>query len=355
MAGVARDYDPAGNTTAIGGLARQFLYDATNRLSEVRAGGVTSRRYAYNGKGERVRSYLGAASAYSVYDEGGRWLGDYGGTGAPTQQVIWLDDLPVGLLQGMPGSGRRLHYVQPDHLGTPRVVFEPGGRSAVWTWELRSEAFGDSVPDEDPDGDGVAFRLDMRFPGQRYDAASGLNYNYFRSYDSSTGRHPESDPTGLRGGISTYAYVESSPLIFTDALGLGKDQQCIAAYTAGGAVCGGAIGYAGGGVLGGVGGGLVCSPSGPGAAACAAGGAFGGSKGGGLIGSSIGGAIGNLVGQVRCPTDEDKCEEQAKKDEQMCRMATIPGTGPRARCWASVQERYGACRAGRPLPPLVIW
>lgn len=32
-----------------------------------------------------------------------------------------------------------------------------------------------------------------------------------------------------------------------------------------------------------------------------------------------------------------------------------PGTGPRDRCWASVQERYGACKAGRPIPQLVIW
>jgi hypothetical protein len=52
---------------------------------------------------------------------------------------------------------------------------------------------------------------------------------------------------------------------------------------------------------------------------------------------------------------DDKCEEQAKKDEQMCRMTTMPRTGARARCWASVQERYGACKAGRPLPPLVTW
>jgi hypothetical protein len=25
------------------------------------------------------------------------------------------------------------------------------------------------------------------------------------------------------------------------------------------------------------------------------------------------------------------------------------------RCWASVQERFGECINGRPLPPLVTW
>jgi RHS repeat-associated protein len=35
--------------------------------------------------------------------------------------------------------------------------------------------------------------FDMRFPGQRYDAVSGMNYNYFRDYDAVTGRYVESD------------------------------------------------------------------------------------------------------------------------------------------------------------------
>ncbi|MDF5946520.1 RHS repeat-associated core domain-containing protein [Pseudomonas aeruginosa] len=36
----------------------------------------------------------------------------------------------------------------------------------------------------------------MRFPGQFYDAESGLHYNYFRDYDPETGRYVESDPIG---------------------------------------------------------------------------------------------------------------------------------------------------------------
>ncbi len=37
----------------------------------------------------------------------------------------------------------------------------------------------------------------MRFPGQQYDSAAGLNYNYFRDYDAATGRYVESDTIGL--------------------------------------------------------------------------------------------------------------------------------------------------------------
>ncbi|WP_189766666.1 RHS repeat-associated core domain-containing protein, partial [Vulcaniibacterium thermophilum] len=75
-------------------------------------------------------------------------------------------------------------------------------------------------PNPDPDADGIAFVFDMRFPGQRYDSASGLNYNYFRDYDPTTGRYVQSDPIGLAGGINTYEYVYSRPLMFADYYGL---------------------------------------------------------------------------------------------------------------------------------------
>lgn len=60
----------------------------------------------------------------------------------------------------------------------------------------------------------------MRFPGQYYDAESGLIHNGYRDYESATDRYIQSDPIGLNGGPSTYAYVAASPLSFIDPLGL---------------------------------------------------------------------------------------------------------------------------------------
>jgi RHS repeat-associated protein len=88
----------------------------------------------------------------------------------------------------------------------------------VWQWQ--SDAFGNGLPNEDVDGDGVSVQVNLRFPGQYYDAESGLHYNYHRYYDPSIGRYITSDPIGLEGGLNTYAYVGGNPVNWVDPYGL---------------------------------------------------------------------------------------------------------------------------------------
>ncbi|WP_425608313.1 RHS repeat domain-containing protein [Thermomonas flagellata] len=189
-------------------------------MTQVKAGNTVLRQYQYNAKGEQTRSYRGAENAYFVYDEAGHLLGEYDSNGSPTQQILWFGDLPVGVLQGS-GASQQLHYIEPDHLGTPRVIIDGQRNVAIWEWKLTGEAFGASPPNQDPDGDGVNFAFDLRFPGQRYDQATGLNYNYFRDgYEPGTGRYTQSDPVGLGGGPSTYAYSRNMPTGAFDPKGL---------------------------------------------------------------------------------------------------------------------------------------
>ncbi|WP_238691697.1 RHS repeat-associated core domain-containing protein, partial [Xanthomonas arboricola] len=167
--------------------------------------------------------YLGTTNTYTLYDEAGHWLGDYDTNGAPKQQAIWLDDLPVGLL----ANGGQLHYIEPDHLGSPRVVVDAARDVAVWNWSLKGEAFGNTAPNQDPDGDGSAMVFDMRFPGQRFDAASGFNQNYFRDYDAASGRYGQSDPIGLGGGPSTYSYASGNAFNLYDDQGMRAVCRCV--------------------------------------------------------------------------------------------------------------------------------
>ncbi|NII55540.1 RHS repeat-associated core domain-containing protein [Luteibacter sp. SG786] len=211
--GALRRYDAAGSTIAIGAL--ESIHDVTGQLASIRQTGTTLASYRYNGDGQRVTRIEGTDTTHTFYDEAGHWLGDYDADGKAIGQAIWLGNYPVGLIV----DGRVL-YIEPDHLGTPRAIIDPVRNVAVWQWKLEGEAFGADRPSEDPDGDGQTFTFDLRFPGQRYDAVSGLYYNYFRYFDPVSGRYIQSDPIGLAGGISTYAYVANNPYVRTDRFGL---------------------------------------------------------------------------------------------------------------------------------------
>jgi RHS repeat-associated protein len=97
------------------------------------------------------------------------------------------------------------------------LIADNAGKS-VWQWN--SDPFGVTLANADPDGDGVAFNYNLRFPGQYFDSETRLHYNYFRDYNPSTGRYIESDPIGLAGGLNTFGYVGGNPLSFVDLFGL---------------------------------------------------------------------------------------------------------------------------------------
>ncbi|NVK41086.1 MAG: RHS repeat protein [Oceanospirillaceae bacterium] len=149
--------------------------------------------------------------SHFVYDDF-RLLGEYTPDGLAFQEIIWLGERPVGLLQD-----GQLYAVHTNQIGAPLAVTDMNG-TVVWRWEPRP--FGDNLPDEDPDGNGQLLVLNLRFPGQYFDAETGLYYNYFRDYDPATGRYIESDPIGLEGGLNTYVYVFSNPLAYMDPFGL---------------------------------------------------------------------------------------------------------------------------------------
>ena len=138
-------------------------------------------------------------------------------------ESISLDDTPVGVvkLSGSAASSTlaaTLYNVYSDQINTPRVITRQSDEAIVWRWDS-AEAFGASAPDQNPNALGT-FTVNQRFPGQLFDAESGLSQNWNREYNARTGRYIQSDPIGLRGGINTFAYVEGNPISRVDPYGL---------------------------------------------------------------------------------------------------------------------------------------
>ncbi|HFH3819104.1 TPA: RHS repeat domain-containing protein, partial [Pseudomonas aeruginosa] len=219
--------DAAGNLTQ-DRAARKLAYDAQGRLQSVSLDGQQVAEYRYNALGQRIVKLTPESVTTYLYGPDGQLLGEaeHDGSGRKlrAQYYLWLDSLPLATIdadydaQGKVGNPTLL-YLHGDHLDTPRLATDASGQIA---WQWQSDAFGR--------GEALSqgsTQVNLRFPGQYYDAESGLHYNYFRDYDPETGRYVESDPIGLGGGLNTYGYVEANPVLRTDPLGLMQDIGCI--------------------------------------------------------------------------------------------------------------------------------
>jgi len=205
-----RANDANGNTTGsvIGGQTYGFAYDARQRIALAQANGATVGTYTYNAMGERIGKVASTTERYG-YNEARQLIAEYGAT---DRDYIWLDDLPVATVDGS-ATTSTVNYVTADQLGTPRVVTNSAG-TVIWSWSFAGNPFGEQQPISS------GYVLNLRYPGQYYDAEMGTNYNMFRTYEQATGRYLQSDPIGLKGGISTYAYVGNAPLMGRDPTGL---------------------------------------------------------------------------------------------------------------------------------------
>jgi len=151
-----------------------------------------------------------------------------GNTATATQRVVVSFVSTVGGGTGgtvtppVPGGGatvsvEAVYWHHNDHLGTPQAMTDSTGK-VVWT--MSQTPFGIATVNEDPDGDGIKVTNNFRFPGQYFDAETGVNYNYFRTYVPAFGRYTQHDPIGLNGGPNPFGYVGGNPVLYIDQKGL---------------------------------------------------------------------------------------------------------------------------------------
>jgi RHS repeat-associated protein len=253
---------------------RRYEFDAANRLAAMTVGAVDTSpttRYVHNALGQRLfktepqfppaagdendpafmasliaffsnlwGGNTGAANPSAseklgfqyFYDEDGSLLYELGAGGANSTgsaHYVYLPT-PSGPMPIAFYNGSKHYAVQTDHLNTPRRLTN-SSKQVAWQWAF--SAFGDEQPTTGskryvdpvttPNAGSTTIAdvtFNLRYPGQYYDKESGLSYNYFRSYDSRTGRYTQSDPIGLDGGWNQYGYVSGNPLSKIDPDGL---------------------------------------------------------------------------------------------------------------------------------------
>lgn len=220
-------YDPAGNLigetdSADASRNRTLAYNALNRLSEVHDHqNQLIAQYRYDAFGRRYQKtvYLNAATGqplstpqttYYVYGSEGL-IGEYDDQG---RQLVAYGYVPQSYYGTEPLFQRRnasYAYYQLDHLGTPQQLVTKEG-TIVWSSDAR--AFGETQTDHI-----APWVNNLRFPGQYYDAETGLHQNWMRDYNPQLGRYVEQDPIGVSGGLQLYDYARQNPQRFTDPTG----------------------------------------------------------------------------------------------------------------------------------------
>ena len=237
-------YDAAGNITARNGVSG-LQYDEANRyrgsgrercahdprgnviwLEDAR--GLF--RFAYNSRNEMIRAELpdGATAEYG-YDAFGRRL--YKRVGETETRFLWSGDRMLGEMTTRgeetetrwylyaPGSYEPLamrvngvyYAFHCDHRGAPLRVSDADG-AIVWLSDYA--VYGEARIQAN------ATDHALRFPGQYYDAETGLHYNRTRYYHPQWGRYLSPDPMGLEGGPNPYVYADDDPINKTDPMGL---------------------------------------------------------------------------------------------------------------------------------------
>jgi RHS repeat-associated protein len=251
--------DPNNPTSVLG----QYTYDAFGRRVQKIAGGATT-LYFYDMAGHLIETVVASASPNKVRDM--IYIEDelvgvadqtlnVGASALPfvrdllkglpprgwllvltTSGALWLMALApskrgkvaiagVALIAlgtfapACGGASTAFSWVHTDYIGKPIAVTNtPASGAAKLLWTASYTPFGLATPNTNPSGLGP-FTLDFRFPGQVFDAESGLHYNLYRDYDPTTGRYLEADSLGLQAGINVYAYAQSSPSNLKDPTG----------------------------------------------------------------------------------------------------------------------------------------
>jgi len=196
-----------------------MAYNNVGRLYQLLENGTLKAEYIYNDAGQRTRKTIYQSDGITVdaitiyhYDQMGYLVTETSQTGQLIKDYLWQEGMtPLAQIDDNAGT-EAISYLYTDHLMTNRLATDDL-QQVIWQWE--GEAFGNT-----PAQEFTTTQVNLRFPGQYFDAETNLHYNWNRYYNPATGRYITSDPIGIDGGMNTYLYAFANPIIFIDPLGL---------------------------------------------------------------------------------------------------------------------------------------
>jgi RHS repeat-associated protein len=228
----AIDLDAQGRTTSDG--TYRYTYTASGQVETVSASnGSAIARYRYNARGQRVSKTLDATNETTCYLwQDGKLVAEIAGSGEHrgevSAQYLYLGDdantAPIAKIEtahtvGNATARPRILYIHSDHRGAPFAMTDEAQHVV---WHVKADAWG-YVKKQDVEHQGAM--MNIRLPGQYFDAETGLHDNWHRTYDArpdsaNHGRYLSPDPIGYPDGPDAYAYVNGDPINMTDPTGL---------------------------------------------------------------------------------------------------------------------------------------
>ena len=212
--------------------SKEYEYNAAERLiryastEQGQSGPQIEASYRHDPFGRRIAKTVKQGgqtkTTYYIYseqglmaeaDEKGQMTKAYGFNPTTMQLGLWSTD-PVWQAETPGGSltdpKARYDWLHTDHLGTPILATTKEGQTS---WKAIAESFGATqIIEQD-------IEVNLRFPGQYFDAETGTHYNFHRDYRPNAGRYLQSDPIEVEGGVNLFEYARVNGLRYADPYG----------------------------------------------------------------------------------------------------------------------------------------
>lgn len=191
-------------------------YAANRRLYSVQSGGEEIARYEHDAFAQRIEKIAAGQSTAYLYHERKLLaeydpLADHDSGLQVKRRYIYAHHVPVAMVEYHPLRMGSVYAIHADLVGAPRAMTDVDA-NLVWLADYTAWGKASIIKENKT--------LNLRLPGQYFDAETGLHDNLLRTYSPDHGHYLESDPLGPLPGSQAFGYAQQQPLRYIDPWGL---------------------------------------------------------------------------------------------------------------------------------------